>query len=63
MNETARDIIIVILTVFGYVFLWGSLIIGFMDWTYDMASFRTSIMGLILIATKHYLKMKWGMDE
>lgn len=59
MDETAKEVIIWSARIFGHVYLWGSFLVGFMTWSYDMAFFRTSIMGLVLIGVGNYLSHKW----
>ena len=63
MYKEAKEITIMWLFVMGHAFLWGSLFIAFMEWTYSMGYFRTSIMGLALLGASKYLKIEWDLDE
>ncbi len=62
MENEVKAIIIWSLSIFGHIFLWGSLAIGFLDWTYDMGFFRTTIFGLLLVGTSNYLSYKWDIS-
>ncbi len=56
-----KEFLISMIRIFGHVFLWGALMIGFLSWSYDMDFFRTSIMGAILIGVGNYLSYKWDI--
>ncbi len=58
MSNDLKEFMILWILGIGHVFLWGSIGIGFLDWSYDMAFFRTSIIGLVLIAVGHYMQSK-----
>ena len=58
MSNDLKEFMILWILGIGHTFLWGSIGIGFLDWSYDMAFFRTSIMGLVLIAVGHYMQSK-----
>ncbi len=63
MHKEAKEFTIMWLFVMGNAFLWGSLFIAFMEWTYSMGYFRATVMGLALVGASKYLKMKWEINE
>ncbi len=63
MDKTTKELVVWVTTMLGHAMLWGSLIIGFLDWSYSMGFFRTSIMGLTLLGASKYLKIEWDLDE
>ena len=63
MSDDLKEFIILWILGIGHTFLWGSIGIGFLDWSYDMAFFRTSLMGLALIGASKYLKIEWKLND
>jgi len=63
MNEAMKEVVVMSLITIGHIFLWGSIIIGFLDWTYDMGFFRISIVGLFLIVVSKYFSYRWNVSD
>jgi len=63
MNKEVKQVLTWLILIIGNLMLWGSLLIGFIDWSYSMGFFRVSIAGLILVAIGTYLKSKWNLDK
>ena len=63
MDEVMKEVVVMSLITIGYIFLWGSIIIGFLDWTYNMGFFRTSIVGLFLIVVSKYFSYRWNISD
>ncbi len=59
MDKETIEIITWVVTMLGYAMLWGSLLIGFLDWTYNIGFFRTTIAGLFLVGAGQYLRIKY----
>jgi len=63
MEDEMKLLAVWIISIIGHIFLWGSLAIGFLDWSYDMEFFRTTVFGLILVITSNYLSHKWDIED
>jgi len=61
MGKEGKIILSMFLFIIGSFMLWGSLFIGFIDWTYSMGFFRVSIAGLVMIIIATYLRFKWNL--
>ena len=53
---TERETLVTILLIFGNLFLFIPIIIGFILWNYDMTAFRISILGLGMRIVYEHIK-------
>ena len=56
IDKNTKELILISMTVFGNIFLWGTMIISFLVWSFGMDEFRMMIVGIILIASADYMK-------
>ena len=53
-DDDLRDFPYLWMLVIGNIFLWGSVALAFLDWTFDMGFFRTMVFGLVLVSVANY---------
>ena len=51
-----REFLLLWLRGAGIFFLFGTMAVSFLEWKFDIESFRFMVFGFILIATAGYLK-------
>jgi len=56
IDKNTKEFILLAMIVFGNIFLWGTMIISFLVWSFGMDGFRMMIVGIILMASANYMK-------
>jgi len=56
MDKETKDFILLAMTIFGNMLLWGTMVLSFLVWSFGMDDFRMMIVGIILMASADYMK-------